>query len=105
MRGCPTPILVLSVICTTGTLLLEQFLCFACFRISGANDIPHLNSSPDEKSIYIDANTRIQVVDTMLMLPLAEKEQSAAFIVRVISYRTPTHMYSTKRYVRFFLAR
>ena len=42
------------------------------------------DSGPDEKSIYIDANTRIQVLDTMLLLPHAEKEQRAAFIVRVL---------------------
>ncbi|KAH9960638.1 glycosyl transferase family group 2-domain-containing protein [Russula dissimulans] len=35
---------------------------------------------PEERSVYLDANTRIQIVDTMLMLPHAEKEQSAAFI-------------------------
>lgn len=38
-------------------------------------------SSPDEKNIYVDANTRIQILDTMLMLPHADKEQCAAFIV------------------------
>ncbi|KAJ7905080.1 glycosyl transferase family group 2-domain-containing protein [Mycena leptocephala] len=36
--------------------------------------------SPDEKNIYVDANTRIQILDTMLMLPHADKEQCAAFI-------------------------
>ncbi|KAL0959386.1 hypothetical protein HGRIS_014637 [Hohenbuehelia grisea] len=35
---------------------------------------------PDERSIYVDANTRIQILDTMLHLPHADKEQSAAFI-------------------------
>ncbi|EJD07746.1 uncharacterized protein FOMMEDRAFT_74790 [Fomitiporia mediterranea MF3/22] len=35
---------------------------------------------PEDKSVYVDVNTRIQVIDTMLMLPHAEKEQSAAFI-------------------------
>ncbi|KAI9068985.1 hypothetical protein FKP32DRAFT_1560577 [Trametes sanguinea] len=35
---------------------------------------------PDDKSIYIDANTRIQILDTMVDLPTADKEQSAAFI-------------------------
>ena len=38
-------------------------------------------SGPEEKSVYIDTNTRIQIVDTMLLLPQAEKEQCAAFIV------------------------
>ncbi|KAF8201059.1 glycosyl transferase family group 2-domain-containing protein [Mycena galopus ATCC 62051] len=36
--------------------------------------------SPDEKNIYVDANTRIQILDTMLLLPHADKEQCAAFI-------------------------
>ena len=37
----------------------------------------------DEKTdcIYVDADTRIQVLDTMVLLPQAEKEQNAAFIV------------------------
>ncbi|KAF8269451.1 glycosyl transferase family group 2-domain-containing protein [Lactarius quietus] len=35
---------------------------------------------PEEKNVYLDANTRIQIVDTMLMLPHAEKEQNAAFV-------------------------
>ena len=40
-------------------------------------------SGPEDKSIYVDANTRIQILDTMLLLPNAEKEQCAAFIVRL----------------------
>ncbi|EMD36208.1 hypothetical protein CERSUDRAFT_115155 [Gelatoporia subvermispora B] len=35
---------------------------------------------PDDRSIYVDANTRIQIVETMMDLPTADKEQSAAFI-------------------------
>ncbi|KXN84889.1 hypothetical protein AN958_11987 [Leucoagaricus sp. SymC.cos] len=35
---------------------------------------------PDAKSIYVDANTRIQILDTMLHLPQADREQCAAFI-------------------------
>jgi hypothetical protein len=38
--------------------------------------------APDERSIYVDAETRIQILDTMLLLPQADKEQCAAFIVR-----------------------
>ncbi|TDL22483.1 hypothetical protein BD410DRAFT_769953 [Rickenella mellea] len=34
----------------------------------------------EDKSLYVDANTRIQVLDTILHLPQADKEQSAAFI-------------------------
>ncbi|KAF9004624.1 glycosyl transferase family group 2-domain-containing protein [Cyathus striatus] len=36
--------------------------------------------SPEDKSIYVDANTRIQILETILLLPQAEKEQCAAFI-------------------------
>ncbi|KZT25599.1 hypothetical protein NEOLEDRAFT_1065128 [Neolentinus lepideus HHB14362 ss-1] len=36
--------------------------------------------SPEEKSIYVDANTRIQILETMMLLPHADKEQNAAFI-------------------------
>ncbi|KAG6899344.1 hypothetical protein C0993_011083 [Termitomyces sp. T159_Od127] len=35
---------------------------------------------PDDQTVYVDANTRIQIVDTMLALPAADKEQCAAFI-------------------------
>ncbi|KAH9941252.1 glycosyl transferase family group 2-domain-containing protein [Epithele typhae] len=35
---------------------------------------------PQDASIYIDANTRIQILDTMSDLPTADKEQLAAFI-------------------------
>ncbi|KAG6873721.1 hypothetical protein C0995_012187 [Termitomyces sp. Mi166 len=35
---------------------------------------------PDEQTVYVDANTRIQIIDTMLALPAADKEQCAAFI-------------------------
>ncbi|KAL1694017.1 glycosyl transferase family group 2-domain-containing protein [Schizophyllum commune] len=33
-----------------------------------------------ERSLYVDASTRIQVLDTMMQLPYASKEQCAAFI-------------------------
>ncbi|KAI0070924.1 hypothetical protein K474DRAFT_1607813 [Panus rudis PR-1116 ss-1] len=35
---------------------------------------------PDDHSIYVDANTRIQILETMMDLPTADKEQNAAFI-------------------------
>ncbi|KAJ3741000.1 putative glycosyltransferase family 2 protein [Lentinula detonsa] len=35
---------------------------------------------PDDTSLYVDANNRIQIIDTMLQLPFADKEQCAAFI-------------------------
>ena len=41
-------------------------------------------SSAEDKSIYIDANTKIQVIETMLQLPQADKEQCGAFVVRKI---------------------
>ncbi|KAI0036400.1 glycosyl transferase family group 2-domain-containing protein [Vararia minispora EC-137] len=34
----------------------------------------------EEKSVYVDANTRIQVIETMMLLPHADREQNAAFI-------------------------
>ncbi|PFH51644.1 hypothetical protein AMATHDRAFT_191111 [Amanita thiersii Skay4041] len=34
----------------------------------------------EDKYIYLDANTRIQIIETMLLLPHADKEQCAAFI-------------------------
>lgn len=38
------------------------------------------------KSIYEDSNTRIQILDMMLLPPHAEKEQSAAFIVSRLEF-------------------
>ncbi|TFK47355.1 hypothetical protein OE88DRAFT_1636588 [Heliocybe sulcata] len=35
---------------------------------------------PEDKSIYVDANTRIQILETMMLLPHADKEQNAAFV-------------------------
>ncbi|KDR70271.1 hypothetical protein GALMADRAFT_255169 [Galerina marginata CBS 339.88] len=35
---------------------------------------------PDARSIYVDSETRIQILDNMLMLPQADREQCAAFI-------------------------
>ncbi|KAI0051592.1 hypothetical protein FA95DRAFT_1485075 [Auriscalpium vulgare] len=37
-------------------------------------------AGPDDKSVYVDSNTRIQILDTMKQLPHADKEQNAAFI-------------------------
>ncbi|KAF9014299.1 glycosyl transferase family group 2-domain-containing protein [Cyathus striatus] len=37
--------------------------------------------APEDDSIYIEQNTRIQVIDTIDLLPMAEKDQCAAFIV------------------------
>ena len=45
---------------------------------------PSIPSAPEENSIYVDSNTRIQVLDTMMDLPTADKEQLAAFIVSIV---------------------
>lgn len=43
-----------------------------------------LYSEADEKYVYVDADTRIQILETMLMLPQADREQCGAFIVSVL---------------------
>ena len=40
-----------------------------------------LSRTEDADAIYLDDETRIQVLDTMLDLPRADKEQCGAFIV------------------------
>lgn len=40
-----------------------------------------LHSKDDETAVFIDHDTRIQVLDTMALLARADKEQCAAFIV------------------------
>ncbi|KAG6836896.1 hypothetical protein H0H93_001727 [Arthromyces matolae] len=45
---------------------------------------------PDDQTVYVDANTRIQIIDTMLALPAADKEQCAAFIANVLDRIVPT---------------
>lgn len=56
-----------------------------------------LSSGPDDKSIYVDANTRIQIVETMMDLPTADKEQSAAFIVSTVIRRPiPSRLFSSR---------
>src|SRR5688572_22352986 len=47
-------------------------------------ELPYRDSPQDANSIYVDAETRIQVLDTMLLLPRADKEQCAAFIVGLV---------------------
>lgn len=49
--------------------------------------------------IYVDSNTRIQVLDSMFLLPQAEKDQNAAFIVRLLSFflSFPFYLSSTAR--------
>ncbi|KAF9524935.1 glycosyl transferase family group 2-domain-containing protein [Crepidotus variabilis] len=43
-------------------------------------DVEGTTSGPEERSVYVDAETRIQIIPTMLMLPQADREQGAAFI-------------------------
>lgn len=40
-----------------------------------------LYSSEDATAIYVDQNTRIQILDSVSHLPKADKEQCGAFIV------------------------
>jgi len=42
-----------------------------------------MNSGPNDDSLYIDQNTRIQILDSIDMLPQAEKDQCGAFIVSI----------------------
>ena len=44
-----------------------------------------LDSGPNDDSLYIDQNTRIQILDSIDMLPQAEKDQCGAFIVSIHS--------------------
>jgi hypothetical protein len=51
----------------------------------------HAMYSDDEtRGLFVDTETRIQVIDTMSMLPSADKEQCAAFIVRAFTFPTAT---------------
>lgn len=40
-----------------------------------------IRSKPDADAIYVDENTRIQILDSILLLGSADKEQCGAFIV------------------------
>ena len=40
-----------------------------------------MHSKEDADAIYLDTDTRIQILDTMTWLPRADKEQCGAFIV------------------------
>jgi hypothetical protein len=44
--------------------------------------IPSTRSGPEDTCLYIDNNTRIQILDSIDQLPEAEKDQCGAFIVR-----------------------
>lgn len=45
-----------------------------------------LSSEPHQDSIYIDQNTRIQILENINQLPIAEKDQCGAFIVRLFLF-------------------
>lgn len=58
--------------------------------MSGISSYVHLWSNivaPDrkleDKALYFDENSRIQILDTMEQVPDAEKDQNAAFLVCV----------------------
>ena len=46
-------------------------------------------SSPEDSAIYVDSQTQIQILDSILLLPHADREQSAAFIVSL--FLSPFH--------------
>ncbi|KIM58284.1 hypothetical protein SCLCIDRAFT_1191561 [Scleroderma citrinum Foug A] len=61
---------------------------FITVKICSAAVHAALTECPSNKKtdcIYVDTDTCIQVLDTMVLLPQAEKEQSAAFIVSTCS--------------------
>lgn len=51
-------------------------------------------SAEDALAIYIDANTRIQILDTVSHLPKAEKEQCGAFLVGCVHGSSLGHLSS-----------
>lgn len=52
-----------------------------------------LYSKGDLDAIFLDTDTRIQILDSMSYLPRADKEQCAAFIVRFSHVMTPISAY------------
>lgn len=46
---------------------------------------PPFSRNDDATAIYVDDDTRIQILDSMPDLPRADKEQCGAFIVRVVA--------------------
>ena len=52
------------------------------FSLSIINCEKYVHSTDDALALYVDANTRIQILETMVDLPRADKEQCGAFIVR-----------------------
>ena len=64
-----------------GTVCVFQSIQSHHYSLTGAP-----SSKEDADCIYVDNDTRIQIMDTMAVLPRADKEQCAAFIV---SLRSP----------------
>ena len=62
--------------------MLPSAQCRSTDVILLTNSFRHPLSDEDADAIYVDDNTRIQILDTMLDLPRADKEQCGAFIVR-----------------------
>lgn len=60
-------------------------VCETLFLFGQSVDLS-LFRAEDDDAIYLDDETRIQVLDTMLDLPGADKEQNGAFIVRSLSH-------------------
>lgn len=60
---------VLVVVCQFRRYLCERSLIATIYR------------AEDADSIYVDHDTRIQILDTMSWLPHADREQCGAFIV------------------------
>ena len=69
-RSGPLPSMLLWQKCT---LLLSYSFCSPIHFGS-------ISSSSEDTCIYVDSETRIQILDTMLLLPQADREQCAAFI-------------------------
>ena len=44
------------------------------------------NSSDTDTALFVDENSRIQILETMSRLPRADKEQNGAFIVRATRF-------------------
>ena len=58
---------------------------------------PSLHRASDKTSIYVDPNSRVQVLDTVADLPTADKEQLTTFIVRAFFW-SPHHVYRIASY-------
>ena len=57
----------------------KMFVSF--FRATYFGELTLILRGPNDDCLYIDANTRIQILDSIDSLPQAEKDQCGAFIV------------------------